>query len=92
MGYQYPVEGAEADGRVCDTVYALAAGNKDATERGVLLFNLGGETTLTAPDGVWTLHVLDGEHDLTPVGTVRSGETVTLPAEGAVLLTMQVGE
>ena len=41
---------------------------------------------MTAPEGVWTLCLLDGEHDLTPVGTVRGGETFGLPAEGAALL------
>ena len=86
LGYQYPVEGAEADGRMSDTVYVLAAGNTDATERAVLLFNLGGETTVTAPDGEWTIRVLDGDHDLAPVGDVRGGESVSVPTEGAILL------
>ena len=85
LGYQYPIEGAEY-GRVTDTVYALAAGNADATERAVLLFNLGGETTVTAPDGEWTLLVLDESHDLTPVGTVHGGEAVMVPAEGGAML------
>ena len=85
LGYQYPIEGAEY-GRVTDTVYALAAGNADASRRAVLLFNLGGETTVTAPDGEWTLCLLDGEHDLTPVGTVRGGESFALPAEGGAML------
>ena len=85
LGYQYPIEGAEY-GRVTDTVYALAAGNADATERAVLLFNLGGETAVTAPDGEWTLCLLDESHDLTPVGTVHGGETVMVPAEGGAML------
>ena len=85
LGYQYPIEGAEY-GRVTDTVYALAAGNADASRRAVLLFNLGGETTVTAPDGEWTLLVLDESHDLTPVGTVRGGEAVMVPAEGGAML------
>ena len=85
LGYQYPIEGAEY-GRVTDTVYALAAGNADASRRAVLLFNLGGETTVTAPDGEWTLLVLDESHDLTPVGTVHGGETVMVPAEGGAML------
>ncbi len=88
LGYQYPIEGAEY-GRVTDTVYALAAGNADATERAVLLFNLGGETTVTAPDGEWTLLVLDESHDLTPVGTVHGGEAVMVPAEGGAMLMSQ---
>ena len=88
MGYQYPIEGAPY-GRVTDTVYALAAGNEDATEKAILLFNLGGETPLTAPEGEWTLCLLDGEHDLTPVGTVRGGEAFTVPAEGGAMLTLQ---
>ena len=85
LGYQYPIEGAEY-GRVTDTVYALAAGNADASRRAVLLFNLGGETTVTAPDGEWTLLVLDESHDLTPVGTVHGGEAVMVPAEGGAML------
>ena len=85
LGYQYPIEGAEY-GRVTDTVYALAAGNADASRRAVLLFNLGGETTVTAPDGEWTLLVLDESHDLTPVGTVHGGEAVIVPAEGGAML------
>ena len=86
LGYQYPLEDADPYGRLTDTVYALAAGNADASKRGVLLFNLGGEVPMTAPEGVWTLCLLDGEHDLTPVGTVRGGETFGLPAAGAALL------
>ena len=85
LGYQYPIEGAEY-GRVTDTVYALAAGNADASRRAVLLFNLGGETTVTAPDGEWTLCLLDESHDLTPVGTVHGGEAVMVPAEGGAML------
>ena len=88
LGYQYPIEGAEY-GRVTDTVYALAAGNADASQRAVLLFNPGGETTVTAPDGEWTLCLLDGEHDLTPVGAVRGGESFDLPAEGGAMLMSQ---
>ena len=88
LGWQYPIEGAEY-GRVADTVYALAAGNADATERAVLLFNLGGETAVTAPDGEWTLLVLDESHDLTPVGTVHGGEAVMVPAEGGAMLMSQ---
>ena len=88
LGYQYPIEGAEY-GRVTDTVYALAAGNTDATRRAVLLFNIGGETTVTAPDGEWTLLVLDEAHDLTPVGTVHGGEAVMVPAEGGAMLICQ---
>ena len=88
LGYQYPIEGAEY-GRVNDTVYALAAGNADASRRAVLLFNLGGEITVTAPDGEWTLLVLDESHDLTPVGTVHGGETVMVPAEGGAMLMSQ---
>ena len=86
LGYQYPVEGAESDGRISDTVYALAAGNADASARAVLLFNLGGETVLTVPEGEWRLSVLDESRDLAPAGTVRGGETMTIPAEGALLL------
>ena len=90
MGYQYPIEGAD-DGRIADNVYALAAGNTpcgaDATSRAVLLFNVGGETELTVPDGEWTVSVLDSEHDLTPVATVCGGDPLTVPADGAVLLT-----
>ena len=86
LGYQYPIEGA-SDGRVTDTVYGLAAGNADAAKRAVLLFNLGGESELTVPDGTWTISLLDGEHDLTPVATVGGGEIVTIPAEGGLLLT-----
>ena len=86
LGCQYPIEDADPCGRLTDTVYALAAGNADATERAVLLFNLGGETTVTAPDGEWTLCLLDGEHDLTPVGTVHGGEAVMVPAEGGAML------
>ena len=89
LGYQYSVEGADDCGQIAEGVYALAAGNADATERAVLLFNLGGETQLTAPDGAWTLRILDEANDLTPAGTVRGGEVFTLPAEGAALL---VGE
>ena len=85
LGYQYPIEGEEY-GRVTDTVYALAAGNADASRRAVLLFNIGGETTVTAPDGEWTLLVLDESHDLTPVGTVHGGEAVMVPAEGGAML------
>ena len=89
LGYQYPIEGAD-HGRIAEDVYALAAGNApigaDATERAVLLFNVGGETEISSPEGEWTVSVLDADHDLTPVGTTRGGETVTLPAEGAVLL------
>jgi hypothetical protein len=88
LGYQYPIEGAEY-GRITDTVYALAAGNADATERAVLLFNLGGETALTAPEGEWTLCLLDESHDLTPVGTVHGGEAVMVPAEGGAMLMSQ---
>ena len=87
LGCQYPIEDADPYGRLTDTVYALAAGNADATERAVLLFNLGGETAVNAPEGEWTLCLLDGEHDLTPVGTIRGGETFTVPAEGGALLT-----
>ena len=88
LGYQYPIEGAEY-GRVTDTVYALAAGNADASRRAVLLFNIGGETTVTVPDGEWTLLVLDESHDLTPVGTVHGGEAVMVPAEGGAMLMSQ---
>ena len=87
LGYQYPIEGAEY-GRITDTVYALAAGNADASERAVLLFNLGGETAVAAPDGEWSLSLLDGTRDLSLVGTIHGGETLTIPAEGAVLLEM----
>ena len=90
MGYQYPIEGAD-HGRVTENVYALAAGNApcgaDATERALLLFNLGGETSVTAPDGEWTLSVLDDSRDFASVGTVCGGESLTIPAEGAALLT-----
>ena len=89
LGCQYPIEDADPSGRLTDTVYALAAGNADATERAVLLFNLGGETTVTAPDGEWTLCLLDETHDLTPVGTVRGGEPVMVPAEGGAMLMSQ---
>ena len=86
LGYQYPIEDADPSGRLTDTVYALAAGNADASKRAVLLFNLGGETKVTAPEGEWTLLLLDDAHDLTPVGTVRGGESFALPAEGAGML------
>ena len=86
LGYQYPIEGV-TDGRVTDTVYGLAAGNADATKRAVLLFNLGDKTDLTVPEGTWTVSALDGEQDLTPVGVAHGGETVTVPAEGGLLLT-----
>ena len=67
-----------------DTLYAVAAGNQ--TERAVLLVNVGGEAALQAPEGVWTVCVLDSEHDLEPAGEVREGDTFTVPAEGAVML------
>ena len=86
LGYQYPIEGAEADGRVSDTVYALAAGRTDGSERAVMLVNVGGETAVQAPEGTWTVCVLDGEHDLEPTGEVREGESFTVPAEGLVML------
>ena len=85
MGCQYPIEGAD-HGRLTDTLYAMAAGNAEATERAVLLFNVGGETEIAAPEGEWTVSLLDGEHDLTVVGSVLWGERLTIPAEGAVLL------
>ncbi len=87
LGLQYPIEGVGEDGQISDGVYALAAGNEDATERAVLLFNLGGRAAVNAPAGEWTLHLLDGEHDLTPASTVRGGEPISLPTEGAVMLT-----
>ena len=86
LGYQYPIEDTDPCGRLTDTVYALAAGNADASKRAVLLFNLGGETQVTAPEGEWTLLLLDDAHDLTPVGRVRGGESFGLPAEGAGML------
>ena len=52
----------------------------------MLLVNVGGEAALQAPEGVWTVCVLDHEHDLDPVGEVRGGETFAVPAEGLVLL------
>ena len=85
MGYQYPIEGAD-HGRLTDTLYAMAAGNAEATERAVLLFNVGGETEIAVPEGEWSVSLLDGEHDLTVVGSVLRGERLTIPAEGAVLL------
>ena len=89
LGYQYPIEGADPCGRLTDTVYALAAGNADATRRAILLFDLGEATDLTVPEGGWILHLLDEAHDLSPVASLRDGETFTLPAEGAALLTYQ---
>ena len=90
LGYQYPVEGAD-HGLVAEGVYALAAGNApdgaDATERAVLLFNPGGDTAITAPEGEWTVSVLDNDRDLTAVTTIHGGEFLPVPAEGAVLLT-----
>ena len=86
LGYQYPIEDADPSGRLTDTVYALAAGNADASKRAVLLFNLGGETQVTVPEGEWTLLLLDDAHDLTPVGSVRGGESFGLPAESGAML------
>jgi hypothetical protein len=84
LGTQYPVEGTTPDGQITAGVYAVAAGNQ--TERAVLLVNVGGETALQAPEGEWTVCLLDGEHDLEPTGKVRGGENFAVPAEGLVLL------
>jgi hypothetical protein len=84
LGTQYPIEGIRDGNRLTDTLYAVAAGNQ--TERAVLLVNVGGEAALQAPEGEWTVCLLDGEHDLEPAGEVREGETFTVPAEGAVML------
>ncbi len=86
LGTQCPIEGTREGNRLTDTLYAVAAGNEDATRRAVLLVNVGGETALQAPAGEWTVCVLDGEHDLEPVGEVREGESFAVPAEGLVLL------
>lgn len=84
LGTQYAIEGVCEGNRLTDTLFAVAAGNQ--TERAVLLVNVGGEAALQAPEGVWTVCVLDHEHDLDPVGEVREGETFAVPAEGLVLL------
>ena len=86
LGWHYAIEGAGEGGALSDTLYALAAGSEDAGKRAILLFNTGEATAIEAPDGEWTVCPLDAEHDLDPVGTVRGGESVTVPAEGALLL------
>lgn len=85
LGTQYQVRGM-ADGQIADGLYALAAGDRNAEGRAVLLFNIGGDVRVAAPEGWWTVSVLDGDHDLEPVGTVGGGEAFAVPAEGAVLL------
>lgn len=86
LGWQYPIEGGEASNRLSDSLYAIAAGDEAASARAILLVNLGGETPVEVPAGEWICHLLDGEHDLTPVGTVKGGESLSLAAEGIALL------
>lgn len=88
LGYQYPIEGADPVGRLTHTLYALAAGNLEADRRALLIVNLGEEAVLTAPEGSWTLLRLDETRDMTPVGQVEGGETLAVPTEGAIMLTM----
>ena len=84
LGTQYAIEGVREGNRLTDTLFAVAAGNEAG--RAVLLVNVGEEAALQAPEGTWTACVLDNEHDLDPAGEVREGETLTVPAEGLVLL------
>ena len=84
LGTQYAIEGIREGNRLTDTLYAVAAGNE--TQRAVLLVNEGGESSVDAPDGSWTVCVLDHEHDLDPTREVRGGEPIIVPAEGLVLL------
>ncbi len=87
LGWQYPIAGTTPDGQLSPGLYALAAGNESGDRRAVVLYNTGAETAVAAPDGDWTVSVIDGEHDLGPIGTAAGGETVRVPAEGVVLLT-----
>ena len=84
LGTQYAIEGAREGNRLSDTLYAVAAA--DADDRALLLVNVGGEAAILAPHGRWTVCVLDGEHDLEPVGEVCGGDAVTVPTEGLLLL------
>ncbi len=86
LGTQYGIEGAAPDGQIAPGLYALAAGDADATARAVVLYNLGSETTVKAPDGRWTVAVIDGTHDLEVTHEIAAGEPVSVPAEGVVLL------
>ena len=86
LGTQYPIEGAAPDGQIGGGLYALAAGDETATHRALLLFNTGDTATLTAPDGEWEVYLLDEDHDLEPVGKVKGGETLHVPAEGGMML------
>ena len=84
LGTQYAIEGAREGNRLSDTLYAVAAA--DADDRALLLVNVGEEAAILAPHGRWTVCVLDGEHDLEPVGEVCGGDAVTVPTEGLLLL------
>ncbi len=86
LGWQYAIEGTTADGQVAPGVYALSAGDEAAERRAVVVYNTGAEVTLTAPDGAWSVAVIDEERDLEVVATVRGGTAVRVPAEGVVLL------
>ncbi len=87
LGWQYAIEGTAPDGQIAPGVYALAAGDEADESCAVVVYNTGAEVTLTAPDGAWSVAVIDETHDLEIVATVHGGETVWVPGEGVVLLT-----
>ncbi len=87
LGTQYPIADTVSGGQITPGLYALAAG-KDAGASAVLLCNTSDAKTIAAPAGQWTVSVIDETHDLEPIGSVNGGDSVTIPAEGVVLLTL----
>ncbi len=90
LGTQYPIVEAAPDGLLAPGLYALAAGNVPSDGRvrtAILLCNCNGEeTSIIVPDGAWTASVIDETHEPEAVSPVSGGATVTVPAEGTVLL------
>ena len=91
LGTQYTLCDTVLGGKLSDGVYGLAAGDGEG-HNAVLIVNgkcVIGQTediTVTAPQGTWQLSLLDNEHDLAPVTTVKGGESFVIPADAVVLL------
>ncbi len=91
LGTQYALLGTAEGGKLTTGVYALAAGDSQ-DKRAVLVVNAkcimgqSEDITLTAPKGTWQLSLLDNEHDLSPVATVKGSEGFVLPADAVALL------
>jgi len=91
LGTQYVLNGTAEGGKLGAGVYGLAAGNEDG-KKAILAVNaqcLLGQAdtiTLTVPEGTWQVSLLDETHDLSVVTTAEGGESLTLPADGLLLL------